>query len=1111
MARFPQLSSQVDFPASEQEILEFWDKNDIYKKSLSQREGQTPFVFYEGPPTANGMPHPGHCLTRVMKDVFPRYKTMRGYYCERQAGWDTHGLPVEVEVSKEIGIHKKEEIEEYGIEPFIHRCVQSVFRYTREWEDLTKRLGFWVDLDAAYVTYHQSYVESVWWALKSMFDAGILYQGHKIVWWWAQGGTSLSSGEVGQGYKDVADPSIYVPFELIDRPDTSILIWTTTPWTLPGNHFVAVKPELEYSLVKDSESGKKFYVASDLVDDIAGRAKAKFEVVETCSGDDLLGLRYQPPFPFFHETLGEQTAELKDGGSKHIGWRIVSGDFVTTDAGTGLVHVAPAFGEDDYGVLIRERDECADPEAIPLLCPVASDGTFTEEVTPWAGTWVKDADKDIMQTLKAEGRLFHREQYLHPYPFCWRADQDPLIQYPRKSWFVRTTSFVEDMLANNQEINWLPEHIKAGRFGTFLESNVDWALSRERYWGTPLPIWVCEETGHKEAIASYQELLSKPGITGTEVFEEAKKNNPDVNEHLKVHRPYIDSITYDSPKAPGARMRRVPEVIDCWFDSGAMPFAQFGWPHQNQERFGNAFPADFISEALDQTRGWFYSLLAIATLLFGKNGVAKTKDKSLDFKEWPMPYRNCVVLGLIKGEDGLKMSKSKKNYKTPDHIFKTLGADAMRWLFLSTQSPGSSVLFKEAAISEAQRAYMARLQNILFFFTTYANIDEWQPKGGVQGSLPDEDLSELDRWILSELNRVTAAVTEAMDRFDTVSACGQLSRFVEGLSNWYVRRSRSRFWGSGMTPDKNAAFSTLYHTLVTTALLSAPFVPFMTESLYRNLVASRDDDEFPESVHLCEFPEPEEARLDQELNDRMTLLIEIASLGRAARVGSGLKVRQPLSMLEIVLANTSHSKWLMDHKALIAEELNVKEVALIEDADDFVDYVIKPNFPSIGPKYQKLVKRIAATLSALEDPAAYYRELSEKGVIYLEIDGESVELTSDDIEIRLKAKEGWSAAQGVGAVVVINTEITEELRREGLAREIVHHVQGVRKSLNLQYEQRIELGLDGDPSLLQIAKDHQEYLCHETLSTALAGPGRGDPQQAIEIEGAPLRIWVSPA
>ena len=675
---FKPLESSVSFPKLEEEISRFWRRGGIYEETLTARTGAPVFVFYEGPPTANGLPHPGHCLTRSIKDLFPRYKTMRGYLCQRKAGWDTHGLPVEVEVCKELGIHSKDEIEAFGVEPFIRKCVESVFRYTQQWEQMTQRLGFWIHLDEAYVTFHQSYVESVWWALKTLFDRGLLYQGHKIVWWWAQGGTALSAGEVGQGYREVTDPSVFVRFPLVDtrgegrgergeggKPlavshakneplavspadspcslddrlhDADLLVWTTTPWTLPGNQFAAIKPDLEYSVVSVEGEKRRVILASALVEAVSGKTGKRFVVEVTLPGEKLIGLRYKPPFDCYYKHLesdhfggwgyvgsftGEEETKQRCR-TKKADWRVVSGDFVSTDAGTGVVHIAPAFGEDDYRILQEQQERAPLPGYRPIFFnPVRPNGTFTEDAPDYCqGRWVMDCNRDIIRQLKSEGLLLHEEQYVHDYPFCWRAEEDRLIQYPRDSWFIRTTAFKEKMLANNSRINWLPEHIKDGRFGNFLETNVDWALSRERYWGTPLPIWVCEETGYKEAVGSYAELLAKPDVTGTEVWDKAKKESPELPDDLCVHKPYIDAITYASPKAEGARMRRVSEVIDCWFDSGAMPFAQWGYPHQpgSSERFAAQFPADFISEAIDQTRGWFYSLLAISTLLFGDEG-----------------------------------------------------------------------------------------------------------------------------------------------------------------------------------------------------------------------------------------------------------------------------------------------------------------------------------------------------------------------------------------------------------------------------------------------------------------------------------------------------------
>ncbi len=998
---FQSVPNNARFPELEEKILVFWKKQQIYEKSLEQRADAPKFVFYEGPPTANGMPHPGHCLTRAIKDLFPRYRTMRGFLCERKAGWDTHGLPVEVEVCKELGIHAKEEIEEFGVEPFIHKCQESVWRYMKQWEQLTERLGFWIHLDEAYVTYHQSYVESVWWSLKNLFDRGLLYKGHKIVWWWAQGGTALSAGEVGQGYKEVADPSVFVRFPLIDDPDTSLLVWTTTPWTLPSNQFAAVHPKLTYARVRDDETGEKLVVAQDLVEAIAERAKRTLVVESTCLGEELLGKRYRPPFGYFYEQDGERTGKLRTGATQHVSWRIVPADFVTVDSGSGVVHQAPAFGEVDFDVLMEERDRFEDGEGPELICSVGPDGRFTDETPEFQGRWVKEADRDIIRKLRNEGTLFHQEQYLHEYPFCWRADDDPLIQYPRESWFIRTTQFKDRMLDNNRRINWLPEHIRDGRFGNFLESNVDWALSRERYWGTPLPIWVCEETGKMEAVDSYEQLLSKDGVTGMEVWEAAKKQKPDLPDDLQrpqtLHRRHHVRL----PVCLGCADARVPEVIDCWYDSGAMPFAQWGYPHQNRDRFEDQFPADFISEALDQTRGWFYSLLAISTLLFGDE---ENTDESAVHK-FPHPYRTCIVLGLMlaewwesaEGKDRYlneteaqtkcgtsyshrvgKMSKQLRNYRSPQEIFDTHGADALRWYFFANQAPWNSIIYSERAIKESIPEFLLRLWNVYSFFIIYANIDGFDPTESLTGDVgqlgpeqlaacpscrPVSDRSEIDRWIISELNQTVEAVVERMDAYDNYAACNKLNSFVDALSNWYVRRSRDRYWSEDkQSTDKSDAYWTLYECLLTVSKLIAPFVPFVAETVWRNLAGSFGD-RAVESVHLCDYPVVDPQRVDALLSDRMQLLREIASLGRSARMHAKLKVRQPLAKVEVILAESEHQPWLEAHEELLREELNVKAVEYTVEADQYISYQVQPNFKRLGPRLGKLMPAVKKLLS----------------------------------------------------------------------------------------------------------------------------------------------------
>jgi isoleucyl-tRNA synthetase len=1152
---FPSIDKNEGFPGRELQVGKFWKENDIYAKSLAAREGAPPFVFYEGPPTANGMPHPGHCLTRAIKDLFPRYKTMRGFRCERKAGWDTHGLPVEVEVCKEMGIHSKEEIEAFGIEPFIQKCQQSVWRYMQEWRRLTERLGFWVDLDAAYVTYHQSYVESVWWSLKNLLDRGLLYRGHKIVWWWAQGGTALSAGEVGQGYRQVADPSVYVKFPLLDdegkETDTSLLVWTTTPWTLPSNQFAAINPDLEYSTVTDVSDGStsKFVIASALVESLASKIKRELKVVATCRGTELLNKRYKPAFDTYYKSDGDAKAVrmmegVGDGSAPMLNksiqpdidtavarlfasgggigfdpsfyrfdkvslyWRILPGNFVTTDSGTGIVHIAPAFGEDDYDVLREEQFQFIDPRP-RLMNAVASDGKFTDEGPEYCrGRWVKDCDKDIIRDLKSRGLLFHQEQYLHDYPFCWRAEEDPLIQYPRESWFIRTTEFKDQMLANNAKINWLPDHIRDGRFGKFLESNVDWALSRERYWGTPLPIWVCSETGKMEAVGSYEELLAKPQAAGFEVWEAAKKANPELVDDLKIHKPYIDAVTYDSPFAKGARMQRVTEVIDCWYDSGAMPFAQWGYHGEPSasapgvkgessapgvaEKFHSQFPADFISEAIDQTRGWFYSQLAISTLLFGES------------QPYPHPFKNCIVLGLMLGEDGQKMSKQKRNYREPNEIFDKYGADALRWYLFANQPPWTSIRYSEEAIKDSIPEFLLRLWNVFSFFTIYANIDGFDPAGeptSVGGETvreltsadlskaksyrPVKDRNELDRWVLGELHATCANVVERMDAYDNFGACQAITAFVDGLSNWYVRRSRDRFWAKETrSTDKLDAYWTLYECLITSSKLIAPFVPFLAEKLWQDLAVAIFGKSVPESVHLCEFPAGD-AAVDSNLSQQMDLVRLISSLGRQARSAAELKVRQPLAKVEVILADVTHRKWLEEHAAVIAEELNVKAVEFSDTPEKYVDHEILPNFKLLGPKLGKLLPKLKGVL-AQQSGSELLANIRDNGKIDLVIDGQEVALTAEEVEVRIKAKPGWAAANDKGVVVVLATEITEELLAEGWMRDLVRVVQDIRKDKNCDYTDRIRLGIESDEKAIRDAvSNFKKYIMDETLADTL--------------------------
>lgn len=1178
---FQPVGGDVKFDALEAEVGRFWKERQIYEKSLAARAGAESFVFYEGPPTANGMPHPGHCLGRAIKDLFPRYRTMRGYRCERKAGWDTHGLPVEVEVCKELGIHSKEEIEEYGVEPFIHRCQENVWRYMREWERMTERIGFWIHLDEAYVTYHQSYVESVWWALANFFERGLLYKGHKIVWWWAQGGTALSAGEVGQGYREVADPSVYVKFPLLDedgnKTDTSLLVWTTTPWTLPSNQFVAVKKTIGYSTVKDSITGDKFIIADDSREILEKKLKRELHKIEgtDIEGSKLIGRRYVPPFYYYYESFGDVKHKLIDdpgGGYReayyftfdspddprpvatedYVAWKVVPASFVTTESGTGIVHQAPAFGEVDYDVLLKEQDEFVDDEGPELINCVGPDGKFTDEGPDYCrGRWVKDCDKDIIRDLKSRGLLYHQEQYLHEYPFCWRADQDPLIQYPRESWFIRTTQFKEQMLANNREINWLPDHIRDGRFGNFLETNVDWALSRERYWGTPLPIWVCEETGYREAISSYAELLAKPGATGTEVWDAAKKKKPELPDDLKVHKPYIDAITYDSPKSPGKRMRRVPEVIDCWFDSGAMPFAQWGYPQTGKDRFAEQFPADFISEGLDQTRGWFYSQLAISTLLFSGENDPNSEVQNPK-PPLPHPFRNCIVSGLILAEwwespDGKerylteeearaehsgkavrkvgKMSKQLRNYPPPQEIFDTYGADALRWFFFANQAPWNSIIYSERAIKDSIPEFLLRLWNVYSFFVIYANIDGFDPASELSGDVgqltsddlkaaksrrPVSDRSELDRWIESELNRMAAEVTKRMDAYDNYGACQDIIQFVDALSNWYVRRSRDRFWSDDkQSTDKVDAYWTLYECLLTTSKVIAPFVPFLAENLWQNL-AGVFEGRAIESVHLCDFPTGDADRIDEALSERMSLVREITSLGRGARMAESLKVRQPLSKVEVILANEDHREWLESHAALIAEELNVKQVEFTREADPYITYAVMPDFKRLGPR---LGKQMPAVKKALGEAncGAILTDIKRDGHFTLKLADSTVTLDGDDIQVRLQAKPGWAAAQGWQCVVVLATELTESLVREGKANDVVRAIQDRRKEIGCEFTDRIALGLVTESAELRTAIDQfSDYIKKETLTTSLGYEAldKSEPCR-VKIGSDELLIYLS--
>ncbi len=1188
---FERATPVVDFPDAESRVRAFWRERDIFARSLELRRDGPRFVFYEGPPTANGMPHNGHALTRVMKDVIPRYKAMRGFYVPRRAGWDTHGLPVEIEVEKELRISGKDAIVAYGVEPFVRRCLESVFRYTEEWQSFTEKLGFWLDMSDAYVTFHQSYVESVWWALSVLFERGLLYRGHKVVWWWAQGGTVLSAAEVGEGYRTVDDPSIYVRFPLADEPGTSLLVWTTTPWTLPSNSFAAVNAAEPYAVVRDGE--QRLVVAEALRGALAEKVGRELPVERTLRGAELVGRRYTPPFDWFAEEHANTSL-----------WRVVAADFVELDAGTGVVHAAPAFGEVDFELLRREQKR--DP-GLPLLCAVRPDGSFDPEWAEpaYAGRWVKEADRDLTRALRERGLLWHAEQIRHEYPFCVRSDSDPLIQYARPAWYIRTSAHVEECLANNAAIHWLPEHIRDGRFGDFLRNNVDWALSRERFWGTPLNVWVNDETGRMEAPASTDEIrLRNPHAF--DAFEKARERDPSLSPHLAVHKPWIDDVTWTRPGEPGV-YRRVPEVIDAWFDSGSMPFAQWGYPHRNSDEFEANFPADLISEAIDQTRGWFNSLLWISTLLFPD-------------REPPHPYKTCIVLGHVADRHGKKESKSKGNYTPPEVILDRVrlefaavaavtpprpgtaaiaredyegldlsgasarvrvyrgdrpeqslelelrpeamprrvihlaeadasrlgvrpagasahvlprevpglapeakvwvddpsspapGADAFRWFFFSQNPPWNPTRHSLSGVRAAQRELPLKLRNVYAFFTIYAEIDAFDPSNAAfrEGRRSARERGLLDRWILSELALATRAVREHMDAYHVYEATGVLTDFVDALSNWYVRRSRDRFWAPGLGPEKRDALWTLYECLTALARLLAPFLPFATEELWRNLVAGPFGDAEPESVHLADYPEPDAEAIDEALSSEMAAVREIVSLGLQVRTAHKLRVRQPLSTAEIVVTDPELGPRVLAHESLIREELNVHALHLASDADAYVSYQVKPNFRALGPRVGKRMPALKAAL-ARADGAALLRQLEEEGRVRIAVEGDPVEIGPDELAVSLEAREGFAAAAGAVGVVVLHTTLSDALIEEGLFREVLNRVQTFRKELDLEYTGRIRLTVDGAERLVSAVRPRAEELGRETLAVAVEvgkPPEEGARVLEATIEGEPLRLGL---
>ena len=1009
---YKKVSTDMNFVEREKQVEKFWEDNQIFEKSMKVREGNPSYVFYDGPPTANGKPHIGHVETRVIKDMIPRYRTMKGYQVPRKAGWDTHGLPVELEVEKKLGLDGKDQIEKYGVEPFIEQCKESVWKYEGMWEDFSHTVGFWADMKNPYVTYHNDYIESEWWALKEIWKKGLLYEGHKIVPYCPRCGTPLSSHEVAQGYKDVKERSAVVRFK-VKGEDAYILAWTTTPWTLPSNVALCVNPDEDY--VKVTSKGYTYYMAAALVDTVLGEGA---EVLEHYQGKDLEFKEYEPLFPYAEKRIGNKKA-----------YYVVCDTYVTLTDGTGVVHIAPAFGEDDSKVGHRYD--------LPFVQLVNEKGEMTEE-TPWAGTFCKKADMAVLQALEDKDLLFDAPLFEHSYPHCWRCDT-PLIYYARETWFIRMTAVKEDLIRNNHTINWIPESIGKGRFGDWLENVQDWGLSRNRYWGTPLPVWQCE-CGHQDCIGSIEELKEKAD------------NCPD---DIELHRPYIDAVTIKCPKC-GKEMHRVPEVIDCWFDSGSMPFAQHHYPFENKETFEKQFPAQFISEAVDQTRGWFYSLLAISTLLFNK-----------------APYENVIVLGLVQDENGQKMSKSKGNAVDPFDALQTYGADAIRWYFYTSSAPWLPSRFAGKTVVEGQRKFMGTLWNTYAFFVLYANIDNFD---ATKYSLEYEKLAVMDKWLLSRLESTVKAVDDNLENYRIPEAAKALQSFVDDMSNWYVRRSRERFWAKGMEQDKINAYMTLYTALVTVAKAAAPMIPFMTEDIYQNLVKSIDASA-PESIHLCDFPEVHENWIDPKMEEDMADLLEIVVMGRAARNTANIKNRQPIGTMYV----KSEFQLSEFYKEIIEDELNVKEVVFKDDIADFISYSFKPQMRTVGPKYGKLLNKIKTVLSELDGNKAM-AELKSTGELKLDIDGQEIVLLEEDLLIDMAQMEGYVSESDHTITVVLDTNLTPELIEEGFVRELVSKIQTMRKEAGFEVMDKIRVYAKDNDKIVDIMKNHGDEIKSEVLA-----------------------------